>query len=73
MIGEDLRACDRLPEMAGTEQRDVVLGRRVQDRPDLLDQKVNVVSHPALAELAEAREVAPDLRRVDVGVVRELL
>src|SRR6185503_18625821 len=27
----------------------------------------------ALAELAEAGEVAPDLRRVDVGVLRQLL
>src|SRR6185295_18797166 len=30
-------------------------------------------ANPALAELPESGEVAPDLRRVDVGVVRELL
>ena len=73
MVGEDVRAGDRLPEMAGAEQRDVVLAGGPQDLADLLDQRLDVVAHPALAELAEAGQVAADLGRVDVGVVRELL
>jgi hypothetical protein len=38
-----------------------------------LDQGLDVVADPALAELPESGEVSTDLRRVDVGVVRELL
>ena len=38
-----------------------------------LDQRVDPVADPALAELAEAREVAPDLGRVDVRVLGQLL
>ena len=37
------------------------------------DQRVDVVADPALAELAEAGEVAADLGRVDVRVLGELL
>src|SRR6266536_1201555 len=37
------------------------------------EQRVDVVADAALAELAEGREVAPNLRRVDVRVVRDLL
>ena len=37
------------------------------------DQRLDVVADPALAELAEAGEVAADLGRVDVGVLGELL
>ena len=62
-----------LPEVAGAEQRDVVLAGGAQDLADLRDERVDVVAHAALAELAEAGEVAADLRRVDVRVVAELL
>src|SRR5204862_4908678 len=44
-----------------------------QDLADLGHERVDVVADPALAELAEAGQVAPDLRRVDVRVVGELL
>ena len=60
-------------EVAGAEQRDVVLAGGPQDLADLRDERVDVVADAALAELAEAREVAADLRRVDVRVVAELL
>src|SRR4051812_34253777 len=73
VVGEDVGACDRLAEVAGAEQRDVVLAAGAQDLADLRDERVDVVADAALAELAEARQVAPDLRRVDVGVVGELL
>src|SRR4051812_33513669 len=73
VVGEDVRARDRLAEVARTEQRDVVLAARPQDLADLGDERVDVVADAALAELAEARQVAPDLRRVDVRVVRQLL
>ena len=47
--------------------------RGAQDLADLRDQRVDVVAHPALAELAEPGQVAADLGRVDVRVVGELL
>src|SRR3954447_5185963 len=73
VVSEDVRAGDRLAEVARAEQRDVVLAARAQDLADLGHERVDVVAHAALAELAEAGEVAPDLRRVDVRVVGELL
>ena len=73
VVGEDVRGGDRLAEVAGAEQRDVVLAGGAQDLADLRDQRVDVVADPALAELAEARQVAPDLRRVDVRVLGQLL
>ena len=72
VVGEDVRRGDRLPEMAGAEQRDVVLARGPQDLADLRHERVDVVADAALAELPEAGEVAADLRRVDVRVVAEL-
>ena len=54
VVGEDVRGGDRLAEVAGAEQRDVVLAAGAQDLADLRDQRVDVVAHAALAELAEA-------------------
>ena len=62
-----------MPEVPGADQRDVVLAGRAQDLADLGDERLDVVADPALAELAEAGEVAADLGGVDVGVVGELL
>src|SRR5215216_3790066 len=59
--------------MPRPEQRDVVLAGGAQDLADLRDQRVDVVSHPPLAELSEARQVAADLRGVHVRVVGQLL
>ena len=74
VVGEDVRAGGDGPaEVAGAEQRDVVLAGGAQDLADLRDERVDVVADAALAELAEAREVAADLRGVDVRVLRELL
>ena len=73
VVGEDVRPGDRAAQVAGAEQRDVVLPAGAQDLADLRDQRVDVVAHAALAELAEAGQIAADLRRVDVGVVGELL
>jgi hypothetical protein len=50
-----------------------VLALRPEDLADLREQRVDVVADAALAELAESRQVAPDLRRVDVRVVGDLL
>ena len=50
-----------------------MLARGAEDLADLRDQRLDVVADPALAELAEAGEVAADLGRVDVGVLGELL
>ena len=55
VVGEDVARGDRPAEVAGAEQRDVVLARRPQDLADLRDERVDVVAHAALAELAEAR------------------
>src|ERR671932_648057 len=73
VVGEDVARGDRAAEVARAEQRDVVLAARAQDLADLRDERVDVVAHPALAELAEAGEVAADLRRVHVRVLGELL
>src|SRR3954464_3886318 len=62
VIGEYVRGRDRLAEVPGAEQRDVVLAGGAQDLADLRDQRVDVVAHAALAELAESRQVAADLR-----------
>ena len=73
VVGEDVRGGDRLAEVAGADQRDVVLAGGAQDLADLRDERLDVVADAALAELAEARQVAADLGRVDVRVVGELL
>ena len=73
VVGEDVRGRDRRAEVAGAEQRDVVLAGGPQDLADLGDERLDVVADPALAELPEAGQVAPDLGRVDVRVVGELL
>src|SRR5687767_14462565 len=73
VVGEDRRAGDRLAEPPTAEERDVVLALRAEDLADLRDQAVDRVADAPLAELAEGREVAPDLRRVDVRVLADLL
>ena len=73
VVGEHGRAGDRLAEVAGAEQRDVVLPAAAQDLADLRVQGLDVVAHAPLAELAEARQVAADLGGVDVRVVGQLL
>ena len=74
VVGEDVGAGDRLAEVAGAEQRDVVLARGPQDLADLArPASRSVVADAALAELAEPGEVAADLGRVDVRVLGELL
>ena len=62
VVGEDVRAGDRLTEVSRPEQDDVVLPDAPQDLADLLDQRVDAIADAALAELAEARQVAADLR-----------
>jgi hypothetical protein len=73
VVGEDVRRRDRGAEVAGADQGDVVLAGRPQDLADLADERVDVVADAPLAELAEPGEIAADLRRVDVCVVRQLL
>ena len=73
MVGEDVGGGDRLAEVAGAEEGDVVLARGPEDLADLGDERIDVVADPALAELAEAREVAADLGRVDVRPGGEVL
>src|SRR6185437_15342964 len=73
VVGEDFRGGDRLAEVARADERDVVLAGRAQDLAYLRDERLDVVAHAALAELAEARQVTADLGRVDVRVVGELL
>jgi hypothetical protein len=73
VVGEDVGAGDRLAEVADAEEGDVVLAGGAQDLADLPHQRLDVVADATLAELAEAREIAADLGRVDVGVVGEFL
>jgi hypothetical protein len=62
-----------LSRTAGADQRDVVLTLGAEDLAYLGQKRVDVVADAALAELAEGRQVAPNLRRVDVRVVGDLL
>src|SRR5207248_4174665 len=73
VLGEDRGARDRLAEPAGPHERDVVLTLRAQDLADLAEEAVDAVADAALPELSEAGQIATDLGRVDVGVVRDLL
>ncbi len=73
VVDEHRRAGDGAAEATRADQRDVVLARGAQDAADLADQRVDVVADAALAELAEPREVAADLRRVDVRVLGDVL
>ena len=73
VVGEDVGGGDRRAQVAGSEQRDVVLSRGPKDLADLGHKRVDVVAHAALAELSEPREIAPDLRGVHMCVVGELL
>ena len=73
VVGEDVGAGDRLSQVPGAEEGDVVLAAGAQDLADLRDQRVDVVADAALAELAEPGQVAAYLRGVDVRVVGELL
>ena len=73
VLGEDRRRGDRRAQSARADERDVVLALRAKDLADLGEQRVDGVADAALAELAERREVAPNLRRVDVRVLRDLL
>src|SRR5579884_2512181 len=66
-------AATLIPCSAKIDERAVVLPLRAQDAPDLDEQRLDRVADAALAELAEVREVAADLRRVDVRVVGDLL
>ena len=50
-----------------------MLARGAQDLADLRHQRLDAVADAALAELAEAGEVAADLGRVDVRVLGQLL
>jgi hypothetical protein len=61
VVGEDVRGRDRRAEVPGAEQGDVVLARGSHDLADLRDERLDVVTNPALAELPEPRQVAPDL------------
>ncbi len=56
-----------------TDEGDVVLALRAQDLPNLAEQGVDVVADAPLSELPEGREVAADLRRIDVRVIGDLL
>src|SRR5205814_8818100 len=67
------RAADRLAGPPRPDEGDVVLALRAQDLADLAEQGVDVVADAPLAELPERGQVAPDLRRVDVRVVGDLL
>ena len=61
------------PSRPAPTSSDVVLPLSAEDLADLAEQRVDVVADAALAELAERRQIAPDLGRVDVRVVRDLL
>ena len=73
MVGKNVCLSDRETESACSDQDDVVLSCGAQNRADLTNQRVDVVANAALAKGAEAREIAPDLRRIDMGVLADLM
>jgi len=73
VLGENRRRGDGGAETPGSDQCDVVLPLGAEDLADLGEERVDRVSDTPLAELAEARQVAADLRRVDVRVLGDLL
>ena len=62
---------DRRAEVARTDEREPVHVVGAEDALDPVDQRADVVADAALAERAEVREVAPDLRGVDVRELAE--
>jgi hypothetical protein len=60
-------------EPAGAHEGDVVLTLGTEDLADLVEQRVRAVADAALAERPKGGKIAPDLRRVDVRVLRDLL
>src|SRR3954452_18329042 len=73
VLGEDRRTGDRLAEPSCADQRDVVLALRTEYGADLSEERIDVVADASLTEFAERRQVAADLRGVDVRVLRYLL
>ena len=73
VLAEDGRARNGAPEPARSEEGDVVLALRSQDLANFVEQRFGAVAHSTLAELAERRQIAPNLGRVDVRVLRDLL
>ena len=73
VLGEDRRRGDRLAQPARTYENDVVLTLRPEDLADLAEQRIDVVADASLTEFSERGQVAADLRRIDVRVVRDLL
>ena len=73
MISEDVGGTDRLAEVAGAEERDVLLRTGLKNLANFVGERIDVVSNAALAELAEAREITANLRAVNARVLRELL
>src|SRR5262249_9390945 len=55
-----------------TTERDLPLRVDAQDRRDLLHEMADIVAFALLAELAEVREIAPDLRGGDPDTIRQI-
>ena len=59
-------------EVARSDDREPLDVVRAEDALDAVDEQSDVVAHPALAELPEVRQVAPDLRGIHLGELGEL-
>src|SRR5262249_40949276 len=64
---------EREPEVAGAHDRDAQLAVETEDLPQVALQIADVIADAADAELAEVREVFPDLRGVEVKLFGERL
>ena len=63
----------REPQIARAENRHLQLSLEAQNLPQMALQILDVVADAAHAELAEIGEVFPDLRRVEMKLLRERL
>ena len=64
---------ERQPEVAGSENRDFEFPLEAQNLTQMTLQILDVIADAADAELAEIGQVFPDLRRVEMKLLRERL
>ena len=64
---------EREAEVAGAHDRNAQLAIEAENLPQMAFEIADVIADAADAELAEVREILPDLRRVQMELVRERL
>ena len=71
MVHEDIRTGDGSTQVSATDERDIMLSRRVQNIPDVVDKVVDIIANTTLAELPKGGKVAPYLGGIDIRIFAE--